>query len=130
MNRITKYDIEKLLQVSHLWKSITLRLSRIVHKKAHLVTTLVTLPIIHFCHFCNSSGIKVISWGAWVAWSVKQPTLDFSSGYDLTVHEIKPCIGLCTETVEPTWDTLSVSLCLCLSLSLPCLYAYSVFQIK
>ena len=27
---------------------------------------------------------------AWVALSVKHPTLDFGSGHDLTVHEIKP----------------------------------------
>ena len=31
--------------------------------------------------------------GAGVAQSVKHPTLDFGSGHDLTVHEIKPCIG-------------------------------------
>ena len=50
------------------------------------------------------------SWGTWVAQSVKCLTLDFGSGHDLTVHEIKPCIGLCTDSPEPAWDSLSLSL--------------------
>ena len=41
--------------------------------------------------------------GAWVAQSVKHLTLDFSSGHDLTVHEIEPRVGLCTDRVEPAW---------------------------
>ena len=32
--------------------------------------------------------------GAWVAQSVKRPTLDFSSGHDLTVRGFEPCTGL------------------------------------
>ena len=31
---------------------------------------------------------------AWVAQLVKRPTLDFTSGDDLTVHEFEPFIGL------------------------------------
>ena len=50
------------------------------------------------------------SWGAWVVQLVERPTLDFSSGHDLTVREIKPCMGLCADTVEPAWDSL-FSLC-------------------
>ena len=38
---------------------------------------------------------------------VKQLTLDFSSGQDLTVHEIKPCVGLCADSVESVWVSLS-----------------------
>ena len=46
--------------------------------------------------------------GAWVAQSVKQPTLDFGSGHDLTVHEIEPCfLGLCTDSIQPAWESLS-----------------------
>ena len=32
--------------------------------------------------------------GTWVAQLVKHPTLDFSSGHDLTVCGIEPCIRL------------------------------------
>ena len=41
---------------------------------------------------------------------VKRPTLDFSSGRDLTVHEIKLCVGLCADSVEPAWESVSPSL--------------------
>ena len=41
-------------------------------------------------------------------------TFDFGSGHDFTVREIKPCIGLCTESEKPTWDSLSLSLSLSL----------------
>ena len=34
---------------------------------------------------------------------------DFSSGRDLAVREFKPHIGLCTDSVEPAWDSLSAS---------------------
>ena len=62
------------------------------------------------------------SWGAWVAQSVKHPTLDLSSGHDLTVCEFEPHIRLHADSVEPAWDSLSPSLSapppLALSLSL------------
>ena len=57
--------------------------------------------------------------GAWVAQSVERLTLDFGSGHDLTFCEFEPCIGLCTDSVEPACDSLSPSLSLSLSLSLP-----------
>ena len=47
--------------------------------------------------------------GAWVAQSVKRPTLDFSSGHDLTVRGIEPNVGLCVDSVEPAWDSLCPS---------------------
>ena len=55
-----------------------------------------------------------------MAQSVKHPNLDFGSGHDLTVCEIDPCIGLCVESVEPVWDSLSLSPThiLCLSLKI------------
>ena len=40
--------------------------------------------------------------GAWVAQSVKCPTLDFSSGHDLTAPRV--------DSTESTWDSLSPSL--------------------
>ena len=51
--------------------------------------------------------------GAWVPQSVKCLPLDFSSGYDLTVCEMEPCIRLCIDSAEPAWeawDSLSPSL--------------------
>ena len=51
--------------------------------------------------------------GTWVAQSVKRPTLGFSSGHDLTVHEIEPRLGLCAGSADPAWDSLSLSVSLC-----------------
>ena len=45
-----------------------------------------------------------------MAQSVKLPTLDFSSGHDLMVPEIEPRVGLCADSVEPGWDSVSLSL--------------------
>ena len=41
---------------------------------------------------------------------VKCLSLDFSSGHDLTVHKIEPCIRLHADSTEPAWDSLSPSL--------------------
>ena len=48
--------------------------------------------------------------GTWGAQSVKLLTLGFSSGHDLVVLEIKPDVGLCTDSTEPAWDSLPPSL--------------------
>ena len=45
--------------------------------------------------------------GTWVAQSVKHGALDFSSGHDLTDGEFEPPIGLCTDSMELAWDSLS-----------------------
>ena len=45
-----------------------------------------------------------------MAQSVERLTLDFGSGCDLTVHEIKPCVGLWADGTESAWDSLSLSL--------------------
>ena len=42
--------------------------------------------------------------------SVKPLTVDFCSGHDLTVCGIEPCVWLCTDHVEPAWDSLSLPL--------------------
>ena len=44
-------------------------------------------------------------WGTWVAQSVKHPTLGFSSGHGLMVHEFKPHTGLCADCAELAWDS-------------------------
>ena len=55
-----------------------------------------------------------------MAQSVKHQTLDFGSAHDLTVREIEPRVRLWADSVEPTWDSLSLcpSPALLLSLSL------------
>ena len=45
-----------------------------------------------------------------MAQAVKRLTLDFSSGHDLTVCETEPRVGLCNDSTEPAWDSLSPSL--------------------
>ena len=61
--------------------------------------------------------------GAWAAQWVKHLTLDFGSGHDLAVCRFEPHIGLCADSVEPAWDSVS---CLPLSLPLPCLFSLSL----
>ena len=51
--------------------------------------------------------------GTWVAQLAKHLTLDFSSDHDSMVCEFKPRIGLCVDSPEPAWDSLSLSLSLC-----------------
>ena len=48
--------------------------------------------------------------GTWVAQLAKCLTLDFSSGHDLTVHGFETCVGLCADSAEPGWDSVSLSL--------------------
>ena len=61
-----------------------------------------------------------------MAQSLKPRTLDFSSGHDFTVHEFEPHIGLCADSAQPAWDSLS----LFLSLSLPFPHSCSLSKIK
>ena len=58
--------------------------------------------------------------GAWVAHSVKCPTLDFSSGHDLTVREFEPHVGLCADS------TVVGILSLPFSLPLPCSLSHTL----
>ena len=57
-----------------------------------------------------------------MAQSVECPTLDFGLGLDITVfHGMEPHVGLCTDSVEPAWDSVSSPL------SAPlCLHAFSL----
>ena len=45
-----------------------------------------------------------------VAQLVEHPTLNFSSGHDLTVGEFKPHVRLCADRVESAWDPLFLPL--------------------
>ena len=42
-----------------------------------------------------------------MAQSIKHPTLGFGSGHDLTVCEIELHVGLCADSTELAWDSLS-----------------------
>ena len=55
----------------------------------------------------NRNSTIVRMRGAWVAQSVKCPTLDLGSGHDLMVSEFEPRTGLCADSAEPAWDSLS-----------------------
>ena len=48
--------------------------------------------------------------GHLVAQSVERLHLDFGSGHDLLVCVFEPLVGLCADSVEPAWDSLSPSL--------------------
>ena len=65
-------------------------------------------------------------WGAWVAQSVMRLTLGLGSGHDLMVCRFESCIGLCVDSAEPAWGSLSLSLSLSLLLSLPHHHSRSV----
>ena len=62
--------------------------------------------------------------GTWVVQLVKCLTLDFSLGHDLMGHGIEPSIGLCADSMETAWDSLSPSL------SLPLPRSHVPFQNK
>ena len=51
-------------------------------------------------------------------------TLGFGSGHDLTVHGIKPRVGLRADNAEPAWDSLFPAL------SVPPLLVFSLSQNK
>ena len=53
-----------------------------------------------------------------MAQSVECPTLDFGSGHDLTVRDIKPHVELSADDADLTWDSLSAPPLLSVSHSL------------
>ena len=55
-------------------------------------------------------SLKINLRGTWVAESIKHLTLHFGTGHDLMVCGFEPCIGLCADSVEPAWDSLSPTL--------------------
>ena len=62
---------------------------------------------------CQYHFIRRTCGGTWVTQSVEHLTLGFGSGHDFVLCEFEPCMGLCTDSTEPTWDSLSPSLPLC-----------------
>ena len=48
------------------------------------------------------------SGGSWGPQSVEHLTLDLGSGGDLTVPEFEPRVGLCTDSTELVWNSLSL----------------------
>ena len=67
----------------------------------------------------STPSIQNLKKGAsvWLS-QLKQLTLDFSSGHDLTVHGFEPHIGLFTDHAEPAWDSLPLPLLPSCALSL------------
>ena len=45
-----------------------------------------------------------------MAQAVKRLSLDFGSGHDLTTREFETRVGLCADSAETAWDSLSPSL--------------------
>ena len=45
-----------------------------------------------------------------MAWWVGHLTPGFGSGQDLMVPKTELCVGLCADSAEPAWDSLSPSL--------------------
>ena len=70
--------------------------------------------------FCTQKGMEErkllaksgLFQGTWMAQSVEHPTLDFGSGHGLMVCEFEPHVGLCADSGEPAWDSLSAPLLL------------------
>ena len=59
----------------------------------------------------NSSVVKKgLLRGTWVAQSVQHLTLGFGSGHDLSVCGFEPHVGLCANSTEPAWNSVSLSL--------------------
>ena len=65
-----------------------------------------------------------------MAQSVQCPTLGFGSGHDLTARAFEPRIGLCADSVEPAWYSLSLSVSLSAPPLLTCSPSVSVPQIE
>ena len=70
----------------------------------------------NFCTFSNTLleivftyKICIMRAAGWLS-GLRCPTPDFNSGHDLMVREIKPLIGLVTDSSEPAWDSLSLPL--------------------
>ena len=70
-------------------------------------------PFFFICTLLKRSNLGVPEWFS----PLRVWILDFSSGHNLTVCRIKPLIGLCVNTADPAWDSLSLPLSLPVSWS-------------
>ena len=82
------------------------------------------MPVCVFMHAYKEYAI----WVTWVAQLFERGSLDFGSSHDLMVHELEPCVGLCADSAEPAWDSLSLPLSP--SLFPPFSHAQALFQNK
>ena len=57
--------------------------------------------------FSRQMDKQTLVWGTWVAQSVEHLTWGFGSCHDLTVCDLEPRLGFCTDRVDPAWDSLS-----------------------
>ena len=78
--------------------------------------------ILYICNLCRvyNKGFSLLEnkfEGRGVAKWVDHPTLDLNLGHDLPVCGFKSHIGLCTDSMDPAWDSVSLFLCLSLSFS-------------
>ena len=60
----------------------------------------------------QAAKLRMVCGGAWLPQQVELPSLDFGSGHDLTVCGFEPHIGLCTDSMETAWDSVSLPLSL------------------
>ena len=68
-----------------------------------------TVELVDLLGRVNPACIKTAVCGRRGAQLVKCRTLVFGSGHDLTIREFEPHIRLCTVSVEPAWDSSSLS---------------------
>ena len=87
------------------WSKYKLSRNQIISKSFPIIYSILN----HSCAY--KQIIESHYWGARMAQSVKRQTLDFSSGGDLAVRGFEPCTGLCTDSAEPAWESLSPPLC-------------------
>ena len=90
--------IFKLIFNKHIWICVYLVLLFFTYQKG-------------FTHEEQSGCPKLLgTWGTWVAQSVRQLTLNFSSGHALRVLRLSP-VSSSVKSAKSAWDSLSLSLC-------------------
>uniref|UniRef100_A0ABI7YM10 KRAB domain-containing protein n=1 Tax=Felis catus TaxID=9685 RepID=A0ABI7YM10_FELCA len=71
-------------------------------ERKHAYTRIITGVAKYICYSTKM-------WGARVAQSGRRPVLGLHSGHDLMVCGFKARVGLCADSTEPAWDSLSLS---------------------
>ena len=79
-----------------------------IQSQGALAGSFVIKSIFNITKYISNVQFKEkLSWGTCVTQSVKCPTLGLDSDHDLAVHEFEPRIGLCADSAETAWDSLS-----------------------
>ena len=108
--------LERVIEKASLIKEVTLELRSKKHEEASLVNMWKRhIPgggnrSLCVCSRKSASGTAAqngVVRGTWATQSAERRSLDFSSGHDLVVREFKPQVRLCSDIVEPAWDSLS-----------------------